>query len=148
MIILIIISCVYVFYRIKTHQNIDITTLVAAKSKRNDKLINTQLVGRNADYTKFVRSVARKKIFAQPVTRKKEDLKAKALLKARQQLKSLKLVGVLGTQEKRAIVEDTKTNSTLYAYLGDKLLNTFTVKKINSSTLTLEFEGTEFSLNL
>lgn len=144
---LIIVSSVYVGWTLKYNQNLDINSMVVASNESRPESVRGTLTLDNKDYSKFVQSLSRRKIFVQPVRKKEDDLKAKALLKAKNQLKSLKLVGVLGDDEK-AIVEDTRNNSTLYAYIGDKLLDTFKVKKISSSTLTLEFEGTEFSLNL
>lgn len=148
LVVVIIISCVYVVFSLKSQKEGNIEKVVGDSKSYSKQQISAKISNYDVDYTRFVNKVSSKKIFAQPIARKKEDLKAKALIEARHQLKSLKLVGVLGNEEKRAIVEDTSSNSTLYAYLGDKLLNKFVVKKIDSSTLILEFEGTNFTLTL
>lgn len=146
--LVLIFSAIYVAFSLKNQEPIVLDDLLLVKNELKKPDINAKLKQNDEDYSKFIKTFANKKIFAQPVTKKKEDLKAKALLKARQEIKTLKLVGVLGQNEKRAIVEDTSSNSTLYAYLGDKLLNKFIVKKIDSSTLVLEFEGNKFTLTL
>lgn len=146
--VVIIVCCVYVVFSLKSQKELDINKIAGVNRSSNKKQIAAKLLKENIDYTSFVASVSSKKIFAQPVEKKQDDQKAKALLEAKNQLKSLKLVGVLGQSEKKAIIEDTSSNTTLYAYFGDILLGKFTVKHISSSALTLEFEGNDFSLNL
>ncbi|UCC95459.1 MAG: hypothetical protein JSW40_01590 [Candidatus Omnitrophota bacterium] len=101
------------------------------------------------DYQRFLREIATRAIFALSAPEKKpprttgieEDKISKII-------ESLKLVGIISTDTKRAMIEDTKTQKSFYLKEGESFLENIIVEEIKKDSVILNCYGREFELYL
>lgn len=145
--VFIVVFAAYAAFSIYSNAELSIDDFSIEKQYNAQRAL-TGLSTNKKDYSVFLRKINKSNIFAAPVIKKKDRSKEKELERVKSLVKSLRLVGVFGEDKRKAVIENTKTSSTLYAYVGDTILGSLKVKDVSSSTVVLAFDTTEFRLDM
>lgn len=100
------------------------------------------------DFQSFLDELKTKEIFVSAPVVNKTPVRSIENDEIKELIGSLRLVGVFGQEEKKAVIENVKAGSTVYAFEGDEIFESVRVAKITSSSVTLESGGQEYRLDL
>ena len=140
-----ILSLVYAVYSIFLKQNhfseqeIFQAPLVSETRKR-------VFQAKKKDYSAFLQTVRREKIFASVYTEKTKQDTGIDRKKISDTIGNLKLVGIVSKEPPKIVIEDKKTNKSFYLREGESFLGGIQVEKIGKNSVVLDYYEEKFEL--
>ncbi|PIQ89414.1 MAG: hypothetical protein COV72_03140 [Candidatus Omnitrophica bacterium CG11_big_fil_rev_8_21_14_0_20_42_13] len=100
------------------------------------------------DYGAFLQTIQTKPIFAPLYVEEKQVLATKSREELSNTINSLRLVGIISKEPRRAIIEDKNSGRSFHVKEGESFLDGITAVEISQSSVVLTYGGEQFELYL